>query len=236
METSDSPGKSAHEGAANASYVAPLHDRLVERAERWLRGTKRCGVVLAERSFSGESEIPDVIGFQVAMGGVGHGSIVVECKTSRSDFFRDHKKGHRRPGFGMGVLRYYFTPAGLLVPMELPAQWGLAEVRGSIVKVVQEAVAFTDPFNDRLAREFRLLYSFARRAQLGVEPTVGCLLPKPKERHSIDECPKCGHWIPDISAGDVFFEGDQHECEAGCKLVVSVREIDGRSQAVMVPA
>lgn len=105
------------------------HSELIEIAVRWLRGTQRCSVVLAEAQ--GGHEIPDAIGW--ARG--GRVSTLVECKVSRSDFLRDAKKWHRRAGLAIGQQRYYLTPPGTIVPSDLPADWGLLEA-GARVRVV----------------------------------------------------------------------------------------------------
>ncbi|KKK54365.1 hypothetical protein LCGC14_3085490, partial [marine sediment metagenome] len=65
-------------------------------------------------------EIPDALGF------ASRKSTLIECKASRSDFLSDKKKSFRqKPDEGMGCLRYYLTPPGLVDPDELPENWGL---------------------------------------------------------------------------------------------------------------
>lgn len=137
------------------------HDELVGRAVRWLRGTKRCGVVLAEVSGSG-FEQPDAIGWKIG----GTHSVLVECKTSRPDFLRDAKKWHRRAGLGMGMERYYLAPPGVIRAEELQNGWGLAEV-GARIRVVQEAELRTR-CPDRQRREIGILFAALRKAQLGL--------------------------------------------------------------------
>lgn len=145
------------------------HAELVERAERWLRNTKKCGVVLTERGAHGTHEIPDAIGWRL-----GFWSILVECKTSRSDFHRDRKKLSRRnPDMGPGQIRYYMAPEGLLQPEEIPDGWGLLEIRG---RTVRERKTPTKIFKvERTRYELVTLVAFARRTQLGLEPTAGIL-------------------------------------------------------------
>jgi len=73
-------------------------------------------------------EIPDALGF------ASRKSTLIECKASRSDFLSDKKKSFRqKPDEGMGCLRYYLTPPGLVDPDELPENWGLYEVKGGRV-------------------------------------------------------------------------------------------------------
>jgi hypothetical protein len=70
-------------------------------------------------------EIPDAIGFR------GDTTILIECKTSRSDFFADRTKSFRQlPERGMGALRFMLAPAGMIRVDELPAGWGLIEAAG----------------------------------------------------------------------------------------------------------
>lgn len=157
------------------------HVELVERAVRWLWGTKRCNVVLSENASC--SEVPDAIGWSTA--GSWRGSIVVECKTSLSDFHADKKKygeyhhpehGYRYPAKRisakeaaelnyvlnqterMGRWRYYLTfPASGIGPdtvAEHQPDHGLLWARGSRITVVREALRRPDP---DLESEVRLL-------------------------------------------------------------------------------
>ncbi|SEO76690.1 hypothetical protein SAMN02800692_2013 [Luteibacter sp. UNC138MFCol5.1] len=102
------------------------HDELVERAGGWLRRVAGCKVVMTELSAVCRSgEIPDAIGWREA------GTVLVEAKASRGDFLADRNKAFRRdPSRGMGALRYYMAPAGLIKVEELPDRWGLLEVNG----------------------------------------------------------------------------------------------------------
>lgn len=133
------------------------HGELVERAAKWLRNTKHCGVVLTERS-SYAGEIPDAIGWN---NGFAH---VVECKVSRSDFLADQqKKWRREPSRGMGLYRWFFAPSGLLRADEMPPLFGLVEVAGRSCRVVKAAEEH-QPHNR--ASEILLLVSELRRYQL----------------------------------------------------------------------
>jgi len=148
------------------------HADLVLRAERWLRGTKHCGVVLTERRCGGAREEPDVIGWRASFW-----SILVECKATRSDFLKDRKKVFRLdPVSGMGQQRWFMALPGVVKDVaELPEGWGLIEIRGSRAKVIREATQIG--YNFHAARhELALLYSVVRRVQLGVEPTFGIAL------------------------------------------------------------
>lgn len=114
------------------------HDELVRRAERWLYGTMRMQVVIAEPAGACVHEIPDVIGWN------SRHSVLVECKATRGDFLRDRRKWFRsKPEAGMGDMRWFFAPPGLIKIEELPEGWGLAEVRGKQVRKVKRACMFT---------------------------------------------------------------------------------------------
>lgn len=102
--------------------ASELHDQLVQRAARWLRTTVGCRLVLTEARCNWCWEQPDAIGWK------GVESYVVEVKVSRSDFLRDRKKVHARTGRGLGLYRYYLTPAALLKPADIPEGWGLLEL------------------------------------------------------------------------------------------------------------
>ena len=106
------------------------HDALIERTVRWLRNTQRCRYVLTEAWTRGE--IPDAIGWRRGT------SIVVECKVSMADFRADRRKPWREAR-GLGRLRYYLTPPGLLMPDCLPALWGLLECHPKQLRRVRRA-------------------------------------------------------------------------------------------------
>lgn len=139
------------------------HDELVERAERWLRNTIGCGVVLTEAS-GAYPEIPDAIGWK------GNSSYLVECKTSKSDFKRDQKKWFRRTddfGLGLGKYRYYMTSKDLLNPDDLPEGWGLLEINGKRVKKKKEAKRRNFAKGTRVfEQELGIMYSELRKIQL----------------------------------------------------------------------
>lgn len=133
------------------------HAELVERAGRWLRSLGY-GTVVTERLMGGVEE-PDAIGWKAS----GF-SMVVECKVSVEDFRRDARKPHRaHPELGMGHLRVYLTPPGLIqYPEFVPLNWGLAEagVRGvRVVNKPQPQLGW-----DRFA-ELRWLIAYTRRRE-----------------------------------------------------------------------
>ena len=123
------------------SKTDSLHYQLCVEGAKWLRRRKNVehceGVwkyVTVEMCVQG-CENPDIWGFN------GWSTIVVEVKTSRSDFLNDRKKFWQQPGneecLG-GIYRYYLTPKGLLSKDDLPPQTGLLEWDG---KNITRAIA-----------------------------------------------------------------------------------------------
>ena len=115
------------------------HTDLVGIAEKWLLKSVGCGLVLRElRQGTGSPEIPDALGIKASMG-VRHGSVLVECKTSRADFLVDAEKPFRiRPETGVGAFRFYLCPVGTIHPEDLPERWGLVwvDAKGRAEQVV----------------------------------------------------------------------------------------------------
>lgn len=110
------------------------HAYLVQRAARWLRGTRRCAVVATEKNCQHVPLIPDAIGW--TRDGF---SILVECKLSRSDFLADRRKWAAQAGAVIGDERWYLTPKGLLRATDMPDGVGLAEVHGNQIRRIVEA-------------------------------------------------------------------------------------------------
>jgi len=139
------------------------HAKLVALAVRWLR-RYRCGVVLSEQACA-SGEMPDAIGWKKAC----H-SVLVECKASRADFLADRGKPFRqKPETGVGSERYYLAPRGLIRAEELPAGWGLLEVRGREIerakpsaKDLRSAIGFQ--------YEMNLLLASLRRVEIRIAP------------------------------------------------------------------
>jgi hypothetical protein len=139
------------------------HAKLVEKAVRWLR-SYRCGVVLSEQACV-SGEMPDAIGWKQAC----H-SVLVECKVTRADFLADRGKPFRqKPERGVGSERFYLTPPDLVNVEELPAAWGLLELRRGRVEVAHASAK-----NLRTAIGFRyemnLLLASLRRVEVRIEP------------------------------------------------------------------
>jgi len=102
------------------------HTELVNRAIKWLRNTLHCRVVLAELvAYTISGETPDAIGW------VHNKAILVECKTTLSDFYADRKKRARHINYpALGAWRFFLTPPGLVPKNKLEYGWGLYEVHG----------------------------------------------------------------------------------------------------------
>ena len=139
------------------------HAQLVEKAVRWLR-SYRCGVVLSEQACV-SGEMPDAIGWKRA-----NHSVLVECKVTRADFLADRGKPFRqKPEQGVGCERFYLTPPALVKPEELPADWGLLELRRGRLEVLHPSAK-----NLRTAAglryEMNLLLASLRRVEVRIEP------------------------------------------------------------------
>ncbi len=122
------------------------HKELSDLAVKWLKRPNSqkghgCIVAASELRSGWNGEVPDAIGFRL------HGnhvfSIVVEAKTSRSDYLADKAKNHRKEG-GMGNFRYFICHEGLIKKSELPCGWGLLWVnsRGHIKVIEGHAANF----------------------------------------------------------------------------------------------
>ena len=150
------------------------HRELVELAARWLRGTRRCSVVLTEAQ--GGSEIPDALGW----GRMGRDSILVECKATRADFLRDQDKPSRRHPdvLGIGQRRIYITAPDVIRAGECPAWWGHGEAcpgRSGGGKVIRMRVPL--PGLDRIDRDVmarEVPYLVAALTRIQEEPGAFC--------------------------------------------------------------
>ena len=122
------------------SLIPRTHRELCEIAERWLMGSARCRVAIAEPNCIVTDEQPDAIGFK------GSYSILVEAKTSRADFLADLKKPFRvYPQNGMGLYRYYICEPGIIAEDDLPERWGLLYVLpGGRVRIVRYSRYFRE--------------------------------------------------------------------------------------------
>jgi hypothetical protein len=125
---------------------------------RWL--SRRCSIVFYEFATLVD-ENPDVIGWAT-----GSGSVMIECKLTRSDFLRDAAKTVRRNArAGMGQRRYYLCPPELIQIKDLPAKWGLLWAERGQIVVKREARGYPER---NLAAEVQFLTSMLRRAQIRI--------------------------------------------------------------------
>ena len=133
------------------------HSTLVALGVRWL--SRKCSVALYEFATEAD-ENPDVIGWGAS------GSILLECKLTRTDFLRDAKKTVRKnPRAGMGHRRYYLCPAQVIQVKDLPPKWGLLWVSGREVRIKREARGHPER---NLLAEVRFLSAMLRRAQIRI--------------------------------------------------------------------
>jgi hypothetical protein len=126
----------------------------------------RCQVVLLEAAYGTPGEVADAIGWWQRHGSETV-SVLVECKASRRDFLKDREKPFRGavgPGGGMGALRYYLVPRGLVGAEEVPEGWGLLELKGNGVSVAVEAPGRIQS-EASLKAELRLLVGAMTRVQ-----------------------------------------------------------------------
>ena len=129
------------------------HEELVSRASKWLF-SKGYQIVITELT-SCAYEIPDAIGFSSSKL-----PIVVECKTSVTDYYQDKQKHFRMlPENGMGSYRYYMIPKGLFKPDIVEDKWGLIEV-GHNCKVLKEPTVY---IKRNKKAELQLMISALRR-------------------------------------------------------------------------
>lgn len=132
------------------------HNAMCRRMAAWVQNNQGYSVVVTELA-TRISETPDVIGFS------GSASILIECKVSRSDFLADAKKLFRIYGEkGMGDLRYFAAPRGIINVPDLPEGWGLLEVSDRQVRKILDAA----PQSANKPNEVAFLVSVLRRLQL----------------------------------------------------------------------
>ena len=144
------------------------HSTLVQAGYKWLLSIG-CAFAFKEL-VTVSKETPDVIGFK------GNNSYMLECKTSRSDFFADKKKSFRKyPAEGMGRFRFYVCPKNMLKVEDLPTNWGLIYVNGNGKAEIQHnpycksltGNIFKGGFYKRnKENEMRMMYSALRRLHI----------------------------------------------------------------------
>ena len=123
------------------SITNSTHYNLCLLGAKWLRIRKNCErfegrwKYVAVEVCVQACENPDIWAFN------GWSTIVVEVKTSRSDFLNDRKKVWYQPGHEhtlAGNYRYYLAPKGMLNSDDLPEGVGLLEWDGKeIVRTIR---------------------------------------------------------------------------------------------------
>jgi len=143
-------------------YLQYSHNNLVGLAKKWLQN-QGCGYVVSELK-SMCMEIPDAFGLRADR------TILVECKTSRSDFLKDAKKPFRiNPNQGIGDFRFYLCPENLIHKEDLPEKWGLLWYDGKKIKKIHAPKG--NVWNNQeefrheksMEKEYCLIYSILRR-------------------------------------------------------------------------
>lgn len=132
------------------------HQELVNRAMHWTNKTLKMPVVLYDQDFGHEK--PDVIGFSC------NKCSVIECKRTRSDFFRDQDKTHVKFKISIGDTRWYFTPPKLIKVEELPEGYGLAECHDYQVRVVKHPAPLKRTTTTLAAERNILFHALCRNA------------------------------------------------------------------------
>ena len=137
------------------------HTELTAIGAKWLKKhpenmiIPNCSIVAKElTTATSTGEIPDVIGWCNWI------SVLLEIKVSREDFKKDFKKVFRINEFlGIGELRYYLVPEGLINENEVPKNWGLLYYSENGIEIIKVATAA----DSNLQSERTILLSIIRR-------------------------------------------------------------------------
>jgi len=143
-----------------------MHEDLVELGRKWLMkpwrnasigGHGACSIILTEIATYCQ-EIPDVIGW------CGSKSVLIECKTTFEDFKADVRKDFRRsPENGIGDVRYYLAPQGVIPVEDVLDGWGLLQVNEKGKISCQRVSKF---FEANHYQEKQILLSVLRRLSI----------------------------------------------------------------------
>lgn len=142
-------------------YDSTLHYEYIQIVSKWLKKhtynvkIHNCPIIATDIvSLNNTGEVPDVIGWSSSQ------SVLVEVKTSRTDFKKDFKKKFRiDQSKGMGNYRLYCCPENMIDVNELPENWGLLYVVDNKIKLIK----FPEYQNANLDTERSLLLSIIRR-------------------------------------------------------------------------
>lgn len=137
------------------------HSELTVIAANWLKNSIKCPVVAREIAANTVSrETPDAIGWKSDC------CYLIECKTSKTDFYKDKKKIARQEGFpALGNKRIYIAPKDILSPESIPKDWSLYEVneKGKVRYKTGPKVNETGKFSSCRTSETAILISIIRR-------------------------------------------------------------------------
>lgn len=113
----------------------------------------KCSYVVCDYLRVGEC--PDAFGF-----GNTKDSQMLEVKVSRSDFIADKNKHWRiNPEFGLGSYRSYLCPEGVILPEDLPKNWGLLYWNGKSIDII----VYPEKQECSSGEELKLVSSILRR-------------------------------------------------------------------------
>lgn len=150
------------------------HKELCDKASTW--AISHGHPVVFNELVCSSDESADVLGFN------GSTSILIEVKSSRSDFLKDNKKWFRRfDTKTLGNYKYYYCVEGIIKPEEIPTDWGLIydypAARKSRIKVRAQKVEANEYW------ERAYMYSALRRIfeQPGIRDTVKYFAKTPEE-------------------------------------------------------
>ena len=146
------------------------HPNLIFAISQWAVGVAGYPLCVTECKVKISPEVPDALAFKA-----NGNTALFEIKVSRSDFATDSGKKFRvEEDRGMGLLRYYVVPWGMVTPEEVAPGWGLLWVdEGGRVSLRRQSSKFT---RRKHAAEIATMVSALRRmapqAEAGVSAKV----------------------------------------------------------------
>lgn len=141
------------------------HRELCIKASKYLKNKSlqpyhKCQYVVCELERVGEC--PDAFGWGGCL------TQLIEVKISRADFLSDKNKHWRKiPDYGIGKLRSYLCPEGIIKESDLPKNWGLLYLlENGKIKEIKQAEFQESNTNE----EINLITSILRRE--GITPKI----------------------------------------------------------------
>jgi len=142
-----------------------IHKDLVEISRCWLKGIG-CSVIITEQSSVFVMEKADAIGWYSST------SILVECKTSLSDFKNDqYKIARQTPELALGNWRVYLCENNVIPKKLIPKGWGLVYYCSDtskfkrIIGLPNANQWYLSPFESNLDSEKALLLAYIRKSK-----------------------------------------------------------------------